>query len=669
MSARQRLVLLLIGLVALLGVCSGGLWWLLQPAEPGAIRPAVQFQAPPPQSQVNIGQAVDIQGWAHSARPQVQIARLLLWVDGRLVGEKAGPGNPLVNAWQWIPTRAGEHTLVLMAVDTTGRKGAAYRTLAVVPAADDPDGDGIPGDQDRCPEQMGSHLYGGCPEPAPDRDGDQVPDAQDACPDQAGPEDQQGCPQASAGDADGDGVNDDADACPNAPGPADRQGCPPPPDADGDGVPDWSDLCPQEFGLQGGCPPAPDTDGDGVADEIDNCPDQPGPPETVGCPLPDDDNDGIPNDADACPDEAGPVNNDGCPTPAAHDSDGDGVPDDADACPDNPGPVDNSGCPLLDSDGDGIADDADACPNEAGPAGNNGCPQPDSDGDGLPDDTDACPNLPGPEANDGCPLDDNDGDGIPNDVDACPEMDGLGSPDGCPAWAHGFDDLFGKEDWPRVCLMFPQVCDLQRDDDGDGVPNAQDACPEEAGLAINDGCPLVPQGPGLRPQFPCPNFLPEFVCDLVQPPPERSAEGEGPEAWAEPPDQATLYLGYEGQPALETDAAWQRVYCLVNVNDTGWNELPASAWVPLPNPHQWAVQEDYRTVTLSELPAVGLGLRMVCWGWRDIGEGEVDLGLVSVANTWDGQDLWQWDVTSTGGEAGHTFRVHILVCNNPAACP
>lgn len=666
MRTRQRLVLLLIGLVALLGVCSGGLWWLLQPADTAGTRPTAQFRAPEPNAQVTVGQAVAIQGWAHTRAPQAQIARLLLWVDGRLVGEVPGPANPLVNAWQWTPTRPGDHTLVLMALDTAGRKGSAYRALSVQPAADDPDGDGLAGAQDHCPDQAGPWSYGGCPQPAPDADGDGIPDARDACPDQAAPAGTDGCPLPGANDSDGDGLPNDADACPNTPGPQDHHGCPLPADADGDGVPDWSDPCPFDFGPGGGCPPAPDADGDGTPDDLDACPAQSGPPETLGCPQPDDDNDGIPNDADACPDQAGPVNNNGCPAPSDQDADGDGVPDDADACPHNPGPVDNSGCPLTDTDGDGTPDDADACPDQAGPADNGGCPRPDADGDGLPDDVDACPDLPGPEGNGGCPLDDNDGDGIPNDVDTCPDLDGQGSPDGCPAWVHGFGDDIPGFEGPRMCDWMPALCNLGRDNDGDGIPDIQDACPDIPGLPINEGCPLMPLGPEM-PEFLCPSILPQGVCDLLGSPPEE--EADQPETWAEPPDEVSLYLGYEDKPSLETDAAWERVYCVVNLNDMGWVNLPADLWTPAGSPTQWMLDEARRSVTLSDPPAVGIGLRLVCWGWRDISEGEVALGQIQVANTWDGRPRWEWDVRSSGGEDGHFFRAHVLVCNDPSVCP
>lgn len=63
-----------------------------------------------------------------------------------------------------------------------------------------------------------------------DRDGDGIPDEDDTCPDLAGGESDldrdRGCP----GDRDGDGVSDPEDACPDARGRfslhPDRNGCP-----------------------------------------------------------------------------------------------------------------------------------------------------------------------------------------------------------------------------------------------------------------------------------------------------------------------------------------------------------------------------------------------------------------------------------------------------------
>jgi len=58
-----------------------------------------------------------------------------------------------------------------------------------------------------------------------DRDGDGVPDDDDLCPDEPGPAELDGCP-----DRDGDGIPDHEDRCPGEPGPAENEGCPVPAD-------------------------------------------------------------------------------------------------------------------------------------------------------------------------------------------------------------------------------------------------------------------------------------------------------------------------------------------------------------------------------------------------------------------------------------------------------
>jgi outer membrane protein OmpA-like peptidoglycan-associated protein len=100
-----------------------------------------------------------------------------------------------------------------------------------------------------------------------DRDGDGIPDNVDRCPDQPedkdGFQDEDGCPDL---DNDGDGIPDALDKCPNEPedkdGFQDEDGCPDP-DNDGDGIPDTLDKCPNE----------PETfnnykDDDGCPDEV-----------------------------------------------------------------------------------------------------------------------------------------------------------------------------------------------------------------------------------------------------------------------------------------------------------------------------------------------------------------------------------------------------------------
>lgn len=645
---------LLVVLMGICGLCGATGWWLLQPAATPVL-PKVEFRQPAPTAILPAGRPVQVEGWAYSTAQGIAIQRLLLWADGRLVGDQAGPNNPLGATWSWTPSTPGAHTLVLQAVDTQGRTAATYRSVTVQPAAEDPDGDSIPQGRDACPDRPGTWAWNGCPEPPPDPDGDAIPSNLDQCPDQAGTPTHSGCAQPQPGDADGDGILDAEDTCPQEPGPVNTHGCPNPPDTDGDSVPDWSDPCPQEFGLNGGCPTAPDSDGDGVPNDQDLCVDQPGSGEAGGCPVADSDGDGIPNDQDTCPDQAGSEAQNGCPVPQANDADGDAVPDASDLCPNNPGPVDHQGCPVVDSDGDGIPNDQDACPNEAGPAGNNGCPQPDGDGDGLPDDVDNCPNQPGPEVNHGCPLTDNDGDGIPNDADPCPEVAG-DSASGCPPWAAFPWKNVGDTLRPRICDMAPWVCNLNLDTDDDGVPDGMDACPDDAGPAFNHGCPWqMPPLPGSGQEKPL--FCAEnpWICRFLPAP-----GGSGT-----PPDKVTLTFA---SPSITTDAGWLYIHCNANVAQS-WYTLGPENWVTVPPNTQWDIQESLRNVTFDPPPTDGLSLTLLCWGWRDLTEGEVYLGIAAFSHTWDQPLPRTVDIQSANGEGGHFFTVHLAVCEGEGPCP
>ncbi len=164
------------------------------------------------------------------------------------------------------------------------------------------DGDGIPDEEDNCPDLPGLLELNGCP----DTDGDGIADSEDECPDFAGTIELKGCP-----DSDGDGVSDNEDECPNLVGPADNNGC-----------------------------PIVDRDNDGVLDEEDDCPDEAGSLATRGCP--DRDSDGVKDTDDLCPDDAGFKQFNGCP-----DSDGDGVHDGIDRCPGTIGLATNDGCPVV----------------------------------------------------------------------------------------------------------------------------------------------------------------------------------------------------------------------------------------------------------------------------------------------------------------------------------
>ena len=198
-----------------------------------------------------------------------------------------------------------------------------------------------------------------------------------------------------ADDLDRDGVPNDDDGCPNTPGDStmDRLGCQ---DADGDGYSNggdvfiyeatqWNDTdgdgfgdnngpsdyngdaCPNEPGVMSGtngtgCPIySPDSDGDGVSDQNDACPDTPAGSvvDMLGCTsvLSDDDSDGVPNLLDMCPNT--PVGTQvgilGC-----IDSDGDGVDDFYDYCLSTPAgaEIGEDGCSTEETPVDPTGDPA-----------------------------------------------------------------------------------------------------------------------------------------------------------------------------------------------------------------------------------------------------------------------------------------------------------------------
>lgn len=127
------------------------------------------------------------------------------------------------------------------------------------------------------------------PEMISDRDGDGIPNEEDKCPDRLGPKDKKGCPFL---DTDMDGIEDNLDKCPTDVGPTKNYGC-----------------------------PLKDGDGDGFDDPVDSCPtlpeDKDGFQDTDGCPDDDNDQDGIADYNDKCPNSSEIINGvddyDGCP--------------------------------------------------------------------------------------------------------------------------------------------------------------------------------------------------------------------------------------------------------------------------------------------------------------------------------------------------------------------
>lgn len=164
----------------------------------------------------------------------------------------------------------------------------------------DRDKDGIPDEEDECPDLAAKGTFNGCP--LNDRDGDGVLNDEDNCPDKKGDPRFMGCL-----DSDNDGVSDFYDKCPQIKGKLTTSGCP---DTDNDGISEDKDKCPTVAGLAifDGCP---DTDKDSVPDYMDSCPNLYGSKLLNGCP--DSDKDGVADMNDKCPNEFGLANLDGCP--------------------------------------------------------------------------------------------------------------------------------------------------------------------------------------------------------------------------------------------------------------------------------------------------------------------------------------------------------------------
>jgi outer membrane protein OmpA-like peptidoglycan-associated protein len=132
-------------------------------------------------------------------------------------------GLNIESQYNWAPSYSNDYADFFQhSAALVFRFGAKKEEVLPPPPVEEPvvtdrDGDGIPDDEDKCPDTIGLPQFQGCP----DTDGDGIPDADDTCPNEAGPAEFQGCP-----DTDGDGIPDVNDGCPTVKGPKENNGCP-----------------------------------------------------------------------------------------------------------------------------------------------------------------------------------------------------------------------------------------------------------------------------------------------------------------------------------------------------------------------------------------------------------------------------------------------------------
>jgi len=161
--------------------------------------------------------------------------------------------------------------------------------VKAAPVVKDADGDGLPDEVDKCPNEAedknGFEDEDGCPDATKDTDQDGIPDVTDKCVNEAEDknnfEDEDGCPDATK-DTDKDGVPDATDKCVNDPedkdGFQDEDGCT---DADND----EDGFCDDNAAIQGNLAKYAD-----VCKGLDKCPNE---KETIN---------GV-DDEDGCPDK------------------------------------------------------------------------------------------------------------------------------------------------------------------------------------------------------------------------------------------------------------------------------------------------------------------------------------------------------------------------------
>ena len=384
------------------------------------------------------------------------------------------------------------------------------------------DGDGIPFGEDFCPGTVEGRITNsnGCAEEQLDEDQDGIQDSLDLCSGTPTNRDVTHFGCAIGEDNDGDRIPNDFDLCPNSMGLVELKGCKPQfGDFDADDIPDILDDCPhsihpnsakplgaefyadEDFVVnESGCSTYDEqASGDRIENGSSLCYSSFPDPELYwqnsdgmgmwtqyGCTalqLKDDDKDGIINGLDVCPEEFGIKLLNGCLDENFpgdfFDYDSDRVPNDQDHCPFTP---------QIDSDLNRLI-------------GPNGCfttvdgkphfQYEDIDQDDIPGMDDQCPATPLGHVIDanGCTATqqynqrDDDQDGVVNQWDQCDNTFLHSSSDkelltalGCNAVDEDYHMTLFDTEFSNGPFI-------------DGIPRHMDACPEEAGLLIHNGCP------------------------------------------------------------------------------------------------------------------------------------------------------------------------------------
>jgi len=110
----------------------------------------------------------------------------------------------------------------------------------------------------------------------------------------------------------------------------------------------------------------------------------------------------------------------------------------------------------------------------------------DIDGDHISDRKDKCITIPGVCEYQGCPIPDRDKDGVLDADDECPDEAGVAALKGCPDRDN--DGVADKDDECPDIAGLPEFNGCP-DSDADGIPDKNDECPDIAGLPEFNGCP------------------------------------------------------------------------------------------------------------------------------------------------------------------------------------